>query len=116
MLVASPMALFLVCPAVVAASDSDGHDALSGWSHPLACCKSSAVGGDCETIPDGRVTKGPRGFRVIIRPGDHHLATHSHLLFVPYGDEMPSGDKNFHICLHPTEHDVNCFFAPPDGV
>ncbi|MDP9813833.1 hypothetical protein J2W42_006709 [Rhizobium tibeticum] len=110
------LSMIIAFTAALAADGSSAHDAPSGWSYPLACCKSSAVGGDCEAVPDGRVTKGRRGFRVIIHPGDHHLATHNHLFVIPYGDEMPSGDKDYHIRLHPTERDVNCFFAPPDGV
>jgi hypothetical protein len=60
--------------------------------------------------------KGPKGFSVFLHPGDHYLATRNHLFFVPYGDEIQSGDDDYHVCLHPTENDLNCFFAPPENV
>ena len=55
------------------------------------------------------------GYSVSLYPGDHALATRRHRFVIAYGDEMPSGDSDYHICLHPTEDHVNCFFAPPDG-
>ncbi|KQV28522.1 hypothetical protein ASC97_04430 [Rhizobium sp. Root1203] len=94
---------------------SDAHQSGSGWTYPPACCKSRDVGGDCEAIPSTAVRKGHRGFSVYLHRGDHHLITRNQLYFIPYGDEIPSGDGDFHICLHPTEDDVNCFFAPPDS-
>lgn len=96
-------------------SRAEAHQAKSGWTYPPACCKAHDTGGDCEAIPARDISPGPRGFSVFLRVGDHHLATKSHLFFIPYGDEIPSGDGRFHICLHPTENDFNCFFAPPDG-
>ncbi|MDP9813673.1 hypothetical protein J2W42_006548 [Rhizobium tibeticum] len=93
----------------------DAHQARSGWDYPPACCKSHDVGGDCEAIPTLDVREGSRGFLVFLHAGDHHLATRAHMFFIPYGDELPSGDGLYHICLHPTEDDVNCFFAPPDS-
>ncbi|WP_244919907.1 hypothetical protein [Rhizobium grahamii] len=57
-----------------------------------------------------------QGYSIILHPGDHFRATRLHLFFVPYGDELPSGDGDFHVCLHPTEDYLNCFFAPPSDV
>lgn len=37
------------------------------------------------------------------------------IFLIPYGNELPSGDDNFHICLYPNEYHVNCFFAPSQG-
>jgi hypothetical protein len=93
---------------------TDAHQADSGWNPP-ACCKAHDLGGDCEAIPAQDISRGPRGFSVFLHAGDHHLATKPHLFFIPYGDEIPSGDGRYHICLHPTENDVNCFFSPPDS-
>lgn len=84
-----------------------------GWTYPPACCKGSDVGGDCQRIPAETVTKGRHGFSVVLRPGDHHLVTRVLNFLIPYGDEIPSGDSDFHICLHPTQDHMNCFFAPP---
>ncbi|CAN7319490.1 hypothetical protein LJR235_001648 [Pararhizobium sp. LjRoot235] len=95
---------------------SHAHQAGSGWVYPPACCQGSHVGGDCEAIPSSDVTKGAQGYSVFIHPGDHHLATRYHRFFVPYGDDLPSGDENYHVCLHPTEDYLNCFFAPPNAV
>jgi hypothetical protein len=110
--------VFLLAAAAIASfpADSHGHHANSGWAYPPACCKGSDIGGDCQRIPGASVRKGRHGFSVILRPGDHHLVTKEHIFLIPYGDEIPSGDSDFHICLHPTENHMNCFFAPPDGV
>ncbi|PDT41272.1 MULTISPECIES: hypothetical protein [Sinorhizobium] len=101
---------------VVLVLPSDAHQAGGGWAYPPACCKANDLGGDCAAIPASDVSKARRGFSVTLRPGDHPLATRSHWFFIPYGDEIPSGDGDYHICLHPTEDDLNCFFAPPDTV
>jgi hypothetical protein len=96
-------------------TNGNAHQPNEKWTYPPACCRGSDIGGDCQSIPDGQVTKGKHGYSVILHPGDHWLATREHRFFIPYGDEIPSGDGDFHICLHPTEEHVNCFFAPPDG-
>lgn len=95
---------------------ASAHQTGSGWTYPPACCKGDHVGGDCQRIPDSDVATGPHGFSVLLHPGDHHLVTRNQLFLIPYGDEIPSGDGDFHICLHPTEDHVNCFFAPPNHV
>jgi hypothetical protein len=94
---------------------SDAHTARRGWTYPPACCKGTAAGGDCQAIPHSAVKKGSRGYTVFLHPGDHRLITRQHLFFIPYGNTIPSGDENYHICLHPTEDNVNCFFAPPEN-
>jgi hypothetical protein len=91
------------------------HDTESGWTYPLACCRGDKKRGDCQEIPNTSVSTGPDGFRVLLNPGDHHLVTKQHFFRIPYGDTIPSGDSDFHICLYPTEDHANCFFAPPDG-
>lgn len=94
----------------------EAHETRAHWKYPPACCKGNVEAGDCERIPGAGVTKGRNDFSIHLRPRDHHLATREHLFFVPYGSELPSGDSDFHLCLHPTEDHLNCFFAPPDGV
>jgi hypothetical protein len=93
-------------------SSTYAHKASTGWTYPPACCKSDEVGGDCQAIPFNDVTRGRKGYEIFLHPGDHFMATRPHHFFVPYGDELPSGDDQFHLCLHPTESDLNCFFAP----
>jgi hypothetical protein len=115
----APLTLSAIVIAVISmvlVVPGDAHQAGSGWTYPPACCKDEDLGGDCAAIPSSDVRKGTRGFSVTLLPGDHHLATRSHRFFIPYGDEIPSGDGNYHICLHPTEDNLNCFFAPPDNV
>lgn len=96
-------------------STANAHHASAVWTYPLACCKGTEIGGDCQRVPDGHVTIGRHGYAVTLNPGDHALVTRKQMYFIPYGDEIPSGDAHFHICLHPTEDHVNCFFAPPEG-
>ena len=106
----------IVLLSMVLVVPSDAHQAGSAWTYPLACCRGKDLGGDCDAIPAAGVRKGTRGFSVTLRPGDHPLATRNHWFFIPYGNEIPSGDGDYHICLHPTEDNVNCFFAPPDTI
>lgn len=94
----------------------DAHKSGSGWTYPPACCRGNDVGGDCQRIPDRDVRKSRMGFSIVLKPGDHHLVTRTQRFLVPYGDDIPSGDGHYHACLHPSEHHLNCFFAPPDGV
>jgi hypothetical protein len=106
----------ILCGFTLLAHTGEAHRAVGGWTYPPACCKSSDVGGHCEAIPSTNVKRTAQGFLIFIRPADHHLATRYHSFFVPYGDELPSGDENYHICLYPTEDYLTCFFAPPDAV
>jgi hypothetical protein len=92
------------------------HGPGTGWSYPPACCKGDPVTGDCHRIPGAAVRAGPDGYVVVLGPGDHPKVTRRERYLVPYGSTIPSGDGAFHICLHPTEHDANCFFAPPGDV
>ncbi|WP_269930150.1 hypothetical protein [Aminobacter sp. HY435] len=56
------------------------------------------------------------GWVIVLEPGDHRNITHRNRYFVPYGSEIPSGDSDYHICLHPTEEFPHCFFVPPDAM
>ncbi|WYL52385.1 hypothetical protein WHT83_17760 [Aminobacter sp. P9b] len=94
---------------------TQAHGADTGWTYPPACCKGDPAGGDCQRIPNAAVKTRPNGFVVTLYPGDHRRITRRQTFLIPYGNEIASGDRDYHICLHPTEEDVNCFFAPPDG-
>lgn len=96
-------------------SAGGAHEASRDWTYPPACCKGTEIGGDCQRIPDGHVKKGRLGYSILLFPGDHRLVTKKQSFFIPYGDEIPSGDSDFHICLHPTEDHMNCFFAPAEA-
>lgn len=95
---------------------ASAHSAHSNWTYPPACCHGDPVTGECAKIPSTTVTPRPDGYVIILRPGDHHRVTHQDRYFVPYDAVIPSGDDNFHICLHPTEEDENCFFAPSEAM
>lgn len=128
----TPSTASIVSFAVISAglfTQSDAHQSRSAWPYPPWCCNGQDFGGDCEAIPKSQVRKGAGGFSVILHPGDHRLVTRNQLFLIPYGDEKPSGDGDFHICLQPTDdpneadgigrggrYHMNCFFAPPDGV
>jgi hypothetical protein len=86
------------------------------WMYPPACCHGDENSGECDRIPANTVTEVDGGWIVLLGPGDHRKVTSRHRFFIPYGDELPSGDADYHICLHPTESDENCFFVPPGAV
>jgi hypothetical protein len=92
------------------------HSADSGWTYPPACCHGHLLTGECGSIPSMTVTPQADGYVIILRPGDHQKVTHKNRYFVPYDSVIPSGDDNFHICLHPTEEHENCFFAPSEAM
>ncbi|MDK1490379.1 hypothetical protein QN219_09945 [Sinorhizobium sp. 7-81] len=111
-----PSALFAAGAFLGLLTHVEAHPTASDWTYPPACCKGDHSTGDCQAIPGRDVSKGRHGFTVVLHPGDHHLVTKKQRFLIPYGDEIPSGDNDYHICLHPTEEHMNCFFAPPDGV
>lgn len=92
------------------------HSANSGWTYPPACCDGDPSTGECGSIPSVTVTPQPDGYVIILRPGDHRKVTHKNRYFVPYDSAIPSGDGNFHICLHPNEEHENCLFAPAEAM
>lgn len=109
------MAAVLSCITLCLISGSTlAHDSSTGWTYPPACCRGDADHGDCQRIPDRTVQVRPGGWVVVLHPGDHNKVTRQDRYFIPFGDEIPSYDNDYHICLHPTEEDENCFFVPPD--
>jgi hypothetical protein len=107
----------LLVIAIVAGTPlSDAHQSASGWAYPPACCHGDADGGECQSIPGHAVVERDGGWSIVLNPGDHRKVTHRNRYFVPYGSEIPSGDSDYHICLHPTEEHENCFFVPPDAM
>jgi hypothetical protein len=111
----APVILSAVIPLVGVPRQATAHGPGTTWSYPPACCSGDAHSGDCERIPLTSVRIDRSGYAVVLNPGDHHLVTGRHRYFIPHGSEIPSGDGDFHICLHPSEREVNCFFAPSGG-
>lgn len=100
---------------VLTVSDGQAHSPSgANWTYPPACCNGDEADGDCQRIPTRTVRRGPDGFAVYLKPGDHPRVTHDNFYFVPYDATIPSEDGRYHICLYPTEEHENCFFAPPD--
>lgn len=92
------------------------HETRSGWTYPPACCHGDLERGECQAIPERAVNEHGGGWSIVLEPGDHRKVTHRNRYFVPYGSEIPSGDGDYHICLHPTEEHENCFFVPPGAM
>ncbi|SUU90360.1 hypothetical protein EDC40_105175 [Aminobacter aminovorans] len=100
----------------VTISPASAHRTASGWRYPPACCHGDIEHGECQAIPEKAVEEHGGGWSIVLEPGDHRKVTHRNRYFVPYGSEIPSGDGDYHICLHPTEEHENCFFVPPDAM
>ena len=71
--------------------------------------------GDCQMIPTTTVKVVAGGYEITIAPGQHRLATRGHTFFVEQSRARMSKDSDYHLCLWPTEDEVQCFFAPPFG-
>lgn len=87
------------------------HQAPSGMEYDPWCCS----GKDCAPIPARDVRTAPEGFVVTLQPGDHPMVTEPQRFVVPYGQEKPSTDGGYHICLYPTQDALRCFYAPGMG-
>ena len=114
---AKPLRTFAgVALAVLAlAGPAIAHDAASGWQYEQFCCNGNSHNGDCQMIParSVRIIKG--GFQVTLAPGDHRLATRSHIFHLSQDAARRSQDGEYHLCLYPTEDTPRCFYAPDMG-
>lgn len=91
------------------------HDAASGWQYEAFCCNGNSHNGDCQMIPATSVRIVTGGYRVTLAPGDHRLATRSHIFLMPQDMTRRSQDGEYHLCLYPTEDTPRCFYAPDMG-
>jgi hypothetical protein len=91
------------------------HEAASGWQYEQFCCNGNSHNGDCQMIPATavRIIKG--GYQVTLAPGDHRLATRTHIFRLPQDTTRHSPDGEYHLCLYPTEDTPRCFYAPDMG-
>lgn len=110
------LASVLATAASLESGSALAHSASRNWGYPPACCHGDPVAGDCGRIPASTVMPQAEGYVIILRPGDHNKVTRQNRYFIPYDVVIPSGDDSFHICLHPTEKDGNCFFAPRNAM
>lgn len=102
---------FLMALVVWAATPARAHD----W-YPAVCCNGNAQHGDCQPIGTKTVRAVAGGWQITLVPGDHWMVTKPHNFFVSSARAKQSPDGDFHICLYPSEDNVQCFFAPPMGV
>jgi hypothetical protein len=91
------------------------HDAPSGWQYEQYCCNGNRHNGDCQMIPATSVRIITGGYQVTLAPGDHRLATRSHIFRLPQNTTRRSQDGEYHLCLYPTEDTPRCFYAPDMG-
>ena len=108
------MFLLSLAPLLLAGPAS-AHAAASGWQYEAFCCNGNSETGDCQMIPARSVRVIAGGYRVMLAPGDHRLATRAHIFLLPQDTTRRSQDGEYHLCLYPTEDTPRCFYAPDMG-
>jgi hypothetical protein len=91
------------------------HQAPSGWAYPYECCSNQ----DCARVAPESVRERRGGWHVTVLPGTHPqvpAGAPAVMVFVPVNEARPSPDGEWHICLHPSDKRLLCFFNPPGGV
>jgi hypothetical protein len=88
-----------------------------GWDYDPGCCRSAQQPtGDCAPIASEYVTERPDGYHINIPVGGHpKLITKGYSGIVPYGQERPSPEGNYHICLTTDGAHRFCFYAGSKG-
>jgi hypothetical protein len=88
-----------------------------GWDYDPGCCRSAQQPtGDCAPIASEYVTERPDGYHIDIPVGGHpKLITKGYSGIVPYGQERPSPEGNYHICLTTDGAHRFCFYAGSKG-
>lgn len=109
------MMLLLSLAPLALAGPALAHDASGGWQYEAFCCNGNDHNGDCQMIPAATVRIITGGFRVTLAPGDHRLATRSHIFLLPQNTARRSQDGEYHLCLYPTEDTPRCFYVPDMG-
>lgn len=101
--------------AIAFASMADAHHAPSGMAYDPWCCNGDGNTGDCAPIPsrDVRITR--EGYLIRLQPGDHPGVHVSHVFLQAFSAARISSDGRYHACLFPTEYQLRCFYAPPQG-
>ena len=77
------------------ATPAAAHDAPSGWQYEQICCNGNNHTGDCQMIPATTVRIVDGGYQVTIAPGDHRLATRSHVFHLPQNHARRSQDGEY---------------------
>ena len=91
------------------------HQSATGFEFDRWCCNGDSMHGDCQQIPDTAVEELSDGYRITLRPGDHHMVMKEHVFFKKFGEVRWTNDGNFYACLYPDEDTLRCFYAPPSG-
>lgn len=90
------------------------HQAMSGWTYPLACCADN----DCAQVAPETVKETAQGYVVTIAPGTHPMWRADRpaplVVRIPYRDAKVSPDGRWHICLNGAG-DLLCFFSAQGG-
>ena len=73
------------------------------------CCNQR----DCQPIPAHAVEIVPEGYRVTLKPGEHHMVNETVVHVVPFSEARDAPDGAYHACLYPTQHVMRCFYRPP---
>lgn len=100
----------------LATTQARAHEADSGMRYDSWCCNGNRHTGDCEAIPNHSVMPVPGGYRITLRPGDHHLVTSPQVFEKSEAETRQSTDGRFHACLFPDQTTLRCFYAPPMGM
>lgn len=91
------------------------HQSPTGFKFSSWCCNGNSEHGDCQQIPASAVEELPDGYRITLKPGDHHMVTKEHVFFKKPDEVKFTDDGNFYACLYPDEDTLRCFYAPPLG-
>jgi hypothetical protein len=79
------------------------------------CCNGNGETGDCAPIPASDVSITKNGYRIVLKPGDHPGVHVTHVFIRSFSSARMSTDGQYHACLFPTEYQLRCFYAPPQG-
>ncbi|MGN6552004.1 MAG: hypothetical protein ACTHJ3_19220 [Pararhizobium sp.] len=107
--------LLLSLSVFLLASGAAAHDSPGGMAYDPMCCNGDGEHGDCAPIPSRDVSIGKSGYHIALSPGDHPGVHVPHVFTEPFQSARTSTDGRYHACLYPTENQLRCFYAPPQG-
>ena len=108
------LVLFLFSLALSTAA-ADAHHSPTGMKYDPWCCNGDGEHGDCAPIPSRDVSIRKNGYEIVLNPGDHPGVHSTHIFIESFKSARISTDGQYHACLFPTENQLRCFYAPPQG-